>query len=308
MNAVAGRIEAAEGGLAGRRLLYCVGAQRAGTSWLDAMFRGHSELHAPILKEVHYWDAIRPPHARWYPRKAGPELAWFRGASMWERVRRYHLRALVNGRAVERLLAARIGLYEAPSPDHASYAALLLDGSRPGQVVVDNTPGYSLLGSDTFAEMAGVADARFLFVMRDPVARLWSGIKHRLRAGIDAGTVAPEAVAARFTEAVEAPDDPDLARSDYGRTIAALEAAVPKSRRLYLFHETLFSQAAYDRVTDFLGVARGRARPGREVNRSRAIDVRPDAAALARARERLAPVYDFVRGRFGREVPATWMQ
>ena len=141
MNAVAGRIEAAEGGLAGRRLLYCVGAQRAGTSWLDAMFRGHSELHAPILKEVHYWDAIRPPHARWYPRKAGPELAWFRGASMWERVRRYHLRALVNGRAVERLLAARIGLYEAPSPDHASYAALLLDGSRPGQVVVDNTPG-----------------------------------------------------------------------------------------------------------------------------------------------------------------------
>ena len=83
---------------------------------------------------------------------------------------------------------------------------------------------------------------------------------------------------------------------------------MPESRRLYLFHETLFSQAAYDRVTDFLGVARGRARPGREVNRSRAIDVRPDAAALARARERLAPVYDFVRGRFGREVPATWMQ
>ena len=131
--------------------------------------------------------------------------------------------------------------------------------------------------------------------MRDPVARLWSGIDHRLGTRITEGTTSPEVAAARFTAALEDNENPDLARSDYGRTIAALEAAVPESRRLYLFHETLFSQAAYDRVTDFLGVARGRARPGREVNRSRAIDVRPDAAALARARERLAPVYDFVR-------------
>ena len=308
MNAVAGRIEAAEGGLAGRRLLYCVGAQRAGTSWLDAMFRGHPELHAPILKEVHYWDALRLPGAGWHRRRAAPDLAWHRGASLLERARRYPLRAAFRGGAMERLLLARAGLFDAPSRDHANYAALMLDGSRPGQVLVDNTPSYALLGAATFAEMAALADARFLFVMRDPVARLWSGIDHRLGTRITDGTTSPEVAAARFTAALEDNENPDLARSDYGRTIAALEAAVPESRRLYLFHETLFSQAAYDRVTDFLGVARGRARPGREVNRSRAIDVRPDAAALARARERLAPVYDFVRGRFGREVPATWMQ
>jgi len=308
VNAVAGRIEAAEGALAGRRVLYCIGAQRAGTSWLDAMFRGHPELHAPVLKEVHYWDTVRPPHAAWYRRKAAPDLAWFRGASTLARVRRYHLRALVSGRAVERLLEARVALYGALSPDHAAYAALLLDGSREGQVLVDNTPGYALLGPDTFAEMAAFADARFVFVMRDPVARLWSGIKHRMRLRIDDGKAGPGAVAARFAAAVDAPDDPDMARSDYARTIAALEAAVSESRRLYLFHETLFSQASYDRVTDFLGIARGRARPGREVNRSRTVDARPDAAALRRARERLAPVYGFVRERFGTEVPATWMQ
>jgi hypothetical protein len=308
VNAAARRIEAAEGALAGRRVLYCVGAQRAGTSWLDAMFRRHPELHTPILKEVHYWDTVRPPHARSYRRKAAPDLEWFRRASRLARVRRYHLRALVSGRAVERLLEARVALYGAGSPDHAAYAALLLDGSRAGQVLVDNTPGYSLLGSGTFAEMAALGDARFVFVMRDPVARLWSGIKHRMRHRIDEGTVAPSEVAARFAAAVEAPDDPDVARSDYVRTIAALEAAVPEGRRLYLFHETLFSQAAYDRVTDFVGIARGRARPGREVNRSRTVDARPDPAVVRRARERLAPVYDFVRERFGPDVPATWMQ
>ena len=131
-------------------MLYCVGAQRAGTSWLDAMFRGHPELHAPILKEVHYWDAIRPPHARWYRRKAAA------GARLVPR--RLDVRsgcAAITLRGAGQRPRGSSGcsrrgsaLYEAPSPDHASYAALLLDGSRPGQVVVDNTPGYALLGSD----------------------------------------------------------------------------------------------------------------------------------------------------------------
>ena len=76
-------------------------------------------------------------------------------------------------------------------------------------------------------------------------------------------------------------------------------------RVLYLFHETLF-QAAYDRRrASSASPAGGRGPDGR----STAAEGRPpDAAARARARERLAPVYDFVRRRFGREVPATWMQ
>jgi len=156
--------------------------------------------------------------------------------------------------------------------------------------------------------MAGLADARFIFVMRDPVERLWSGIKHRIRQKIEAGTIAPDAVVARFAAAVDAADDPDLARSDYQRTLRALDAAVKPTRLLLLFHETLFSQDTYDRVTDFPGIARGRARPGRQVNRGREVAIRPHPVALGRARERLAPVYNEVRRRFGPAVPAKWMQ
>jgi hypothetical protein len=308
VNAAARDLVAEPTALAGRRMLYCIGAQRAGTSWLDAMFRRHPELHAPVLKEVHYWDSVRPPYAKGYRRKAGPDLDWFRRASILARVRRYHLRALFQGGALGRLLEARVGLYAAPATEHGAYAALLLDGSRPGQVIVDNTPAYALLGSDTFSEMAALADARFVFVMRDPVARLWSGIKHGLRSKIEGEGMSPDAVVARFAAAVDAADGPNLARSDYARTIASLEAAVPPSRVLYLFHETLFSQSAFDRVTDFLGVARGAARPWREVNRSGMSEVRPDAASWRRARERLEPVYAFVRERFGSEVPAVWMR
>ena len=76
---------------------------------------------------------------------------------------------------------------------------------------------------------AWLARSLRLFVMRDPVARLL--VRDQASAATprsQPGTVAPEAVAARFAAAVEAHDDRDLARSDYGRTIAALEAAVPE--------------------------------------------------------------------------------
>ena len=163
------------------------------------------------------------------------------------------------------------------------------------------------LGADTFAEMDALGDARFAFVMRDPVDRLWSGTRHRLDAQLAAGEVTPRALIARFAASVEADDDRDVARCDYRRTIAALESSVDPRRVLYLFHETLFDQATCDRQTSFVGVDRRRAHPGRQVNRGPRV-VRPDAAMRTRARERLAPIYDFVRERFKAAVPTTWMQ
>ncbi len=295
------------GPLADRRMLYCIGTQRAGTSWLHAMFRGNPALHVPALKEVHYWDTIRSPHAGFYRRKAGPDLDWYRRASLVSRVRKYHWTALVEGAAVERLLAARVDVLGGDGTRHDGYAAMLLDGSRPGQVVVDNTPCYARLGRETFAEMAALAgDARFLFVMRDPVARLWSGIQHRCKTAVAAGTMGADEMVARFGEAVARPRSPDVARSDYRRTIEALEAVIAPSRIHYAFFETMFSQGEYDRICGFLEVPRQRVRTWRRVNRATRPALRPDAAALAAARERLAPVYDFVRSRFGDEVPAEW--
>ncbi|MEO0720491.1 MAG: hypothetical protein AAFZ06_16685, partial [Pseudomonadota bacterium] len=42
---------------------FCIGAQKAGTSWLQAMFDRHPDIHVPFVKEVHYWDTVRAPFA-----------------------------------------------------------------------------------------------------------------------------------------------------------------------------------------------------------------------------------------------------
>jgi hypothetical protein len=308
VNAVEGRIDAPESGLAGRRLLYCVGAQRTGTSWLDSMFRSHPELHVPALKEVHYWDKIRLAEPAKAAETAKRQLERYREASVLERVKQFGVRRPGRALRMGRMLEMRAGVLANRDPGHRDYAEMLVEASGPDDLIVDNTPAYALLGPETFAEMAALADARFVFVMRDPVERLWSGVKHGLRRRIDEGSIAPEQVVARFERAIDADDDPNLARSDYPQTIAALEAAVDSSRVLYLFHETLFSQASYDRVTDFACVARQKVRTARVVNGSPTVAAKPPAATYARARERLAPVYDFVRERFGPDVPATWMQ
>ena len=45
---------------------FCIGAQKAGTTWLHEVLRQHPSLCLPIEKEVHFWD--------WHRRKG---LAWF---------------------------------------------------------------------------------------------------------------------------------------------------------------------------------------------------------------------------------------
>jgi hypothetical protein len=261
-----------------------------------------------VLKEVHYWDTVRRPHGTFRRRKARQDLEWYCSASLRARMARYHRVALFEAAALRRLLEARIEAFEDRGGAHAGYAALLLDGSRPGQVLVDNTPAYALLRRTTFAEMDALAgEARFLFIMRDPVARLWSGLRHRFGKQLGTGGMTAAELEARFLAVLDADLRGDLARSDYRRTITELEAAVPPARILYLFHETQFAQGPYDRLADFLGVARRRGRVRRRVNRGVEVGS-PGPGAIAAARERLAEVYAFVRERFGAEVPAEWMR
>jgi Sulfotransferase family len=294
--------------LADRRIVYCVGAQRGGTSWLHSnVFKGHRDLHVPVVKETHYWDGIRSPNLTSFRERADEELASWQGSAIPVALRKFSAR---NPRRISKLRRSaelRAGMYRDTNPAHPVYAAYLLEGAKPGQLLVDNTPAYALLEPSTYAEMAGLGDARFIFIMRDPVSRLWSGVRHRMSPRVKAGKATDADVVARFTRVIDKPDL-DFSRSDYKRTIEALESVIERDRILYLFHETMFDQSVADRVTAFLGIGQATVSPGKRRNKGIEVRVGPDDGLLARARERLAPVYDFVRTKFGDDVPAKWMK
>ena len=48
---------------------FCIGAQKAGTTWLHEMLRQHPSLCLPTEKELHFWDWHRRKGLGWYCRQ-----------------------------------------------------------------------------------------------------------------------------------------------------------------------------------------------------------------------------------------------
>ena len=292
------------GPLADRRMLYVIGAQRAGTTWLHSLFNRHPSMHTPGMKEVHYWDTIRPPHHTHYREKVRRELEQFSHAGWPEIYRQSGVRGVLKAPRTGRYIRAKYDALHDEGSDHARYGAFMVLRSRNDQLIVDNTPAYSLLDAATYAEMAGICrSAKFVLVMRDPVSRLWSGL------GLQAKNSKPEDLdrdlSMLMDEALGEDRYMHRARSDYPRMIGELEKAVPAEDIHYLFFEELFLTPTAVALYDFLGVAQREPTPEKRVNASR-LGRKIDPETRARCREQLAPIYDYVAARFGDRVPEAW--
>ena len=281
-------------------MLYCIGAQKGGTTWLHAQLQKHRRVHF-ARKEFHYWDAVRSPFLELRAVPLGPlePLARRLAGPSGDRLARLHpkLRRAVLGWRM--LLSSPL--------DHDAYTRFLTLDNPGCRVVGDVTPSYSLLGRRSFADMAALhPNSRFIFIMRDPVDRLWSGVRHRTRAWARDPKGGAQVALRAFEDALADPMNADLRRSDYARTITELEAAVPSHRILYLFYETLFSPEQIERLCVFLNIAPFEASFEERTHEGVSYDVRPAADQMARAREILAPSYDFVAARFGEATPDAW--
>lgn len=268
-------------------LCYLIGTQKAGTTWLRSTFHGHADTAVPRV-ESHYWNVVRSPFAS---ATRSPEIgipsAASGGRQKWLRV---------------------CDLDILPG-EHSGYATWLMSQTKgPERVAVDATPGYMRVGRATFAEMAAFhPNPRFIFVMRDPVDRFWSGVHHRLRHVLAEGRADRATVEAYADAALGDDRNADRQFSDYARTIAELEAAVPPERILYLFYETLFTQEAADRIAAFLGIRRYEPPVETRVNEGVAKVGPLDAGRLARARAVFEPTYRLVAERFGDAAPGGWL-
>ncbi len=284
-----------------RTLFFGIGGQKCATSWLDVYLRRHPDVCMPVRKEQHYWNTVRLGHTD-------------RAARKKEELRELHQQNIVRrlfrskgGRRLDRSVKLIDAMLSDRSASHRAYGDVLFQDYVGQPVVGEITPAYALLEAEHFAEMAAMAaDVRFIYVMRDPFDRLVSGVMMNI------GRETPEqgVDAARFAESLAKAShggaDPSFLRSRYDMTIERLERVVPKERICYFFYESLFRQSEIDRLTDFLGIARRPAEFERRVNAGQASGPLIDAATQARAMAALAPVYDFVRARFGDAAPQQW--
>jgi SAM-dependent methyltransferase len=217
----------------------CIGAQRAGTTWLHAQLQAHPQVWSSAIKEFHHfdWDGIDEAIGAFRQSVAlnAIEGVADRGEAVEERegsLRRY----LQHGFP--------------PSRTWADYAAMF--ESAPGdKLACDFTPAYATLEESTVAEIVRVMPAvKVIFILRDPVARAVSGAIHSLRR---AGIGSPTESQIRS----ECASSANELRNDYIRTLRMWERHLPPQQMLVIFHDEIAKDpdGVMAQVCDFLGIA-----------------------------------------------------
>ncbi|MFC6689687.1 sulfotransferase family protein [Jhaorihella thermophila] len=265
---------------------FCIGAQKAGTTWLYENLRRHPGIWMPPIKELQYFNHVHVPgHRSW--------TQWHRDSHAL-RLLKTHLQAPDPNLRYIRLLA-RITDPAIGDDWYRSIFAFAENTTLCGEM----TPEYSILPDEGIAHLRAVAPtARAIFIMRDPIDRCWSHIRmiHRNNASTDMTLEE----AARF-------DDVHV-RADYPAIIDRWRAHLD-ARDLHLsFFDDIGTRPAalFGEVLEFLGLDFDAAMfPELEkvVHPGRPLDI--PAGIHDYMRQRLEPVYDEMARRFGGIVD-TW--
>lgn len=276
--------------LEGKLFLVGLGAQKAGSTWMARYLATHPQVYVPRLKELHYFDAVYMPRLCGHvPGRLIRMAKGVAGDVISESGR-------MSRKKFDRLTAI-IDRLQMTFDRKYNYMRFFEDRVTTEDVFCDITPAYSVLEVDGYeAILKTHPNVRFVFIMRDPVDRFWSAVRMGIRKieGYEPYERVPE-----FLEMEE-----HVSRTDYKRTILALEKVVAADQIKYFFYENLFTPNAIDELTSFIGIKPWPANFDTIVNPGERLPMRPEHSQAAF--QKFAHVYEFVFKRFGREVPAKW--
>jgi len=166
-------------------LFVCIGAQKAGTSWLYSVLSKDERFsYCPFVKEIHYFDYLycSSPHLNNWRAHHLIKLTERRGLDLkpilsgWLSGDRSKLltenKYKVKGKS---LLAKRFSNLMNEANDEW-YESLIKPNANQ-KYAMDITPDYAVIGEEGFTHLKGSAkNLKLLFILRDPVDRAWSGL------------------------------------------------------------------------------------------------------------------------------------
>lgn len=277
--------------LADKRLLIGLGAQKSGTTWVSDYLHSHPDVFMSPLKELHYFDL-----------KYVPEIRAIQEGYFLHRMKKMAASIKTFSEVRERSHAYRqlknyVDRFEMQSVD--DYLDFFRSRVGDQKVCCEISPGYALLETEHYEEIYSMhADVRVFFIMRDPIERYWSNL--RFYEGILANFDARE----KFIECLT--DTAIFGRTNYPRTLDALDRVIAPEHQLILFYETLFSQDTIDHLTAFAGIAPKAAQLDKSVLKSAEI---PISDAMKRtAYDHLRPIYEGMYQRTAGALPDAWLE
>lgn len=269
----------------------CIGAQKAGTTWLDRNLRRHPRLWLPPVKELQYFSQLYLPATRKWTTRHRVE-------------------------AGTRILARYIDKTSAGEWDDAHIARLcdiasgfvsddwygkIFASAASGKICGEITPDYSTIPEDGLRHIARLSPSvKIIFLMRDPIERSWSHIRMMANARrvTDLGDL--EAMA-RSPEQVR--------RADYAAIIRSWTKIVPDDDFHIAFTDDIAEQPhrVLEGVCAFLGIryqARFFRRAETPVHAGAAQPMPPTVESILK--DRLRPAYEGIAAQFP-ERGAVWL-
>ncbi len=225
------------------RLFVGAGAMKAGTTWLYAALDQHPEIFFTYEKELHYFYAT---HVR---RDVLSETARL------ENARRKFL-AIEPGKSRSRAVRDRLrwvaNYLDEPVDDHWYRSLFVL--RRNQKWAADFSNLYAHLPIEAWARMLSrTGDLKVLYVMREPLERLWSHVKFHLQ-----HTGQEDALdhwsPTQFEAFLRQPFIWE--NSEYGQVIRRLRAALPAHALHFAFHEDIHAdpRGNLNRIERFLDI------------------------------------------------------
>lgn len=228
-----------------------IGAARAGTTWLFKQLEAHPDVWMPRIKELHYFTRSTaysgPSHLSTEGRL--PRLIGCGPGP--DKYRSHFIRALGSNILKPSMTKLRWDArYFFGAPGNAWYRSLFDDAGD--KVAGEITPRYSVLTRWDIQKLReDFPGIRILYIMRDPVDRVWSLIKYhekRWQPGLASQSI-DGLVADAFHPA-------KIGQSDYERVLANWRSVFPESQFFACFFDQVIDapETLSRAVCDFLGL------------------------------------------------------
>ncbi|MDG1663592.1 MAG: sulfotransferase [Pseudomonadales bacterium] len=222
-----------------------VGCQKGGTTWLHRLLSKHPSVDLGFAKEYHIFDALHLDACEEFMRDRLKKLKYLMDENrVYDReADKYLLKSIDFCRDIENYF------------DYFDYLYLKSDRTR---LVGDITPSYAGLAPSVLREIKRSLNARgfsvrVVFLMRDPVERVWSQVRmdRRERRAKNSDCVFD------MSETDELLSSYDTVkyefRTRYELTIKNLESVFSKDSIFYGLYESFFTEQSICRLARFLG-------------------------------------------------------
>ncbi|GAA4366002.1 sulfotransferase [Nocardioides caricicola] len=226
-----------------KTFLLGAGCQKGGTTWLYQYLAGSPQFAHGYRKEYHVLDSLDLPSEEPARRRLVAAAAEHAAADPQP------------GDRKAATAAHRLSMF-LDQQFYFDYFTGLLHRTPDTRLVADVTPAYGMLPAARFAAVRDGFAARGIstlpvFLMRDPVERIWSQV--RMHARLYQHHAAAKAESADFVRGQFA-RPAYAARTAYDETIRTLDSVFGTDGVYYSFYEQLFSEAEVGRLCEMAGI------------------------------------------------------